>query len=655
MRIGIGRGASMVAAAALVGSAVNAQAPMTVQQQFDAATALTAGSDKTAALAAWTAFEHRIANNPRTLAVVRIRKAAVLLALDRMDEAAADARVGLAALPPKDASLAEDRFTAQFLLGRIAQDAIDYASAAANYRTAEDIAPDAGGKVAAALGVVETDIFVDPPAAQAALGRIDALLATHGADKVVRGRIAKARGLLALNEGQFADARKQSIAAVELFGGLTEKTDLDDVTARSDTALASMLAGDAETARKYMAYTGAGRIPDGSFNPAVEMSPPDCGGEAGLKPADMAVVQFSIADDGSVVGARPIYAAGGGAVALEFARAAQRWSWTPEQVKALPRFFRFDARVEMRCSTGFARPSIGNAMDAAVSQWLSDKGVGLPLPSEGSAAAALPAQRAAFAKASGLAAIAASMPLLNNPVLPMEERHAVATGVLALADANGAPPLARLDFDLEERATAKVDGRRARTYRSELAAMLVAPPYANDPRARAAIKLSLAGNAGRHPDPQTRAWLREVADDGALAGTDAFKIAALLQIASIDQQDGDEAAARTAFDRTGLTADQCALIDSPPKLQSSSFGSDRFPMEAARWGFEGWTMVQFDIAADGRVQGQRTVISYPPFVFSKAGSDMWADARYAKTYRPAGGLGCGAATQRIRFMLPGRR
>lgn len=162
MRIGIGRGASMVAAAALVGSAVNAQAPMTVQQQFDAATALTAGSDKTAALAAWTAFEHRIANNPRTLAVVRIRKAAVLLALDRMDEAAADARVGLAALPPKDASLAEDRFTAQFLLGRIAQDAIDYASAAANYRTAEDIAPDAGGKVAAALGVVETDIFVDP-------------------------------------------------------------------------------------------------------------------------------------------------------------------------------------------------------------------------------------------------------------------------------------------------------------------------------------------------------------------------------------------------------------------------------------------------------------------------------------------------------------
>ena len=74
--------------------------------------------------------------------------------------------------------------------------------------------------------------------------------------------------------------------------------------------------------------------------------------------------------------------------------------------------------------------------------------------------------------------------------------------------------------------------------------------------------------------------------------------------------------------------------------------------QAMRWGFEGWTQVQFDIGADGNVINQRALLSYPPFIFSEAGTKFFTQAKYAKTYRPDGGLGCGATTTRIRFLLP---
>jgi len=92
----------------------------------------------------------------------------------------------------------------------------------------------------------------------------------------------------------------------------TAKIDPMDAAARSDAAIAFLLGGNADEARRYMAYTGAGRMKKGSFDPAAEMRSPDCGGDAGLKPNDVAVVEFNIADDGTIERARPIYAAGGG-------------------------------------------------------------------------------------------------------------------------------------------------------------------------------------------------------------------------------------------------------------------------------------------------------------------------------------------------------
>lgn len=172
--------------------------------------------------------------------------------------------------------------------------------------------------------------------------------------------------------------------------------------------------------------------------------------------------------------------------------------------------------------------------------------------------------------------------------------------------------------------------------------------YAQDPDARTAIRMILA-DATRAKPAKAIPYLQAVAADRELASTSALRPAALVQLASLEQARGDVAAAKAAFARSGLTADQCSLVDSPPALLRVG---GTFPEEAMRWGFEGWTLIQFDIAAEGKVVNERTVLSYPPFVFSEAGAKTIAGARYAKSYRPDGGLGCGGSAQRVRFAMP---
>jgi hypothetical protein len=79
-----------------------------------------------------------------------------------------------------------------------------------------------------------------------------------------------------------------------------------------------------------------------------------------------------------------------------------------------------------------------------------------------------------------------------------------------------------------------------------------------------------------------------------------------------------------------------------------------FPHEAMRWGFEGWTRLQYDVTAEGKAANVRPIISYPPFVFSEAGTAILEGARFSKSYRPDGGLGCGGDVSGVRFQMPGR-
>ncbi|MEG8017643.1 hypothetical protein [Sphingomonas sp. LR55] len=311
---------AMTAASAQTGAP---PATTTVQQDFDTAAALDAKGDKPAALAAWQKLEARTKPGSRSRGVALIRKSAALFKLDRSDDAVTAARAGLALLPASDATLAEDRWRANYNLGTIAENALDYAGASDSYASAETAADTPDLKVASMLALANTKTFTDPAAADAALARADALLKPLKTDGKLKALVARRHAILLLNRGAYEPARAYAVEAVKQLGGLTSQTDVTDVSARSDAAIASLLAGKADDARRYMAMTGAGRLTKGEFDPAVQMDVPPCGGEADLRPADMAVVEFTIGDDGVVSRVSPIYAAGGGAVALEFARGSR--------------------------------------------------------------------------------------------------------------------------------------------------------------------------------------------------------------------------------------------------------------------------------------------------------------------------------------------
>jgi hypothetical protein len=641
-----------ITAAFLATGAAAQQAPRTMQQDYDAATALDAGKDHDAALAAWTALEARAKSGSRTRAIALVRKGGALFRLARYDEAAEAATTGLASLPTADASLDEDRAVAHRILADGAFNSLDYAGAAASYKEMERLTSSANYKALALLRLIEAQTFTDPDGARASLARADLLLASATAEASVQAAFARRRAILALNTGDLVTARTESQRAVKLLGGLTSRTDTDDVAARGDAALALILGGTPDRAREYLALTGAGRLPATTFDPAAAMVVPDCGGEAQLKPADLAVVEFTIGKDGSVRYSAPIYAAGGGAVGLEFARAARSWSWTPDQVKQLPPFYRNRVRVEMRCSTAFERPSIGKVLRDDLVAWMGTKGLTVA-PEPANAAAALASQRAALAaseRAAGpkeLAVLPFLLALQDNAVVGRNEQHALAARTLAIARANGAPATALLGLAVIERGTASVRGGESKVWARLVTPLLGQQPFSEDAASRSALRLVLAdaegGSAGT-------ALLRQVADDPALKLNDPMRVGAMVRLASREQAAGNTAAARASFEKSGLAPSQCALLDSPPRFLSAG---GTFPQEAMLWGFEGWTQTQFDVDANGKVANERAILSYPAFVFTKAGVETMRGARYSKTFRPDGGLGCGSITQRVRFSMGG--
>lgn len=636
-------------------TAVAQQPTTTVQQDFEAATALSdAGTDLPAALAAWEKLERRVMQSRRNLAIVRLRKSAVMMALQLKDEAMAIARQGLAAVPINDPSLTSDRFIGLSVIAAASEAALDYATAADAYRQAESIASDRKNRLAMLRGLIATGSFVDQTAAAADLARAETLLDEVEMTKDGKAVFSILKAELLLNQGNFSGARKAAGLAVSQLGGLTERLDLQDVTARSDYAIAAALAGDSETAHQYLAYSGAGHLPKGDFNPGAQMTLPECGGDLKLNPQDAAVIEFTVDLDGVVRDSRPVYAAGGGQAGLAFAREAREWSFRPEEVAAMPRFFRYNARVELRCSTALARPGVTVIADQALREWLSTKGFEFNNDDMTPDAGKLPRQRAQLAgiEAKPDADIATHIGLLaavmNNAVTPTPERQSLAVQAVALARSAGMPALGVLALDLPGWSSVAKgrDGRREPIVRAQAA--LADPFYAADPQASAVIRLLLADAVRDNKVSDPLPLVQQVADDTALDNQHPLHVAALVRLASLNLGRHDAVKAKAAFDASGLTGEQCALTDSPPLRLGSN---EIFPNEALRWGFEGWTQVQFDISADGKVLNERSVIAYPPLVFTDGARQIVASTRYTKSYRPAGGLACGGNSSMIKFII----
>jgi len=647
-----------IATALTLGAASASGQPPSVQQQFEAAAASLNAEKWDEALRTFEALEARMAKNPRSLAIVRLRKSQALVALQRLKEAEAALEAGLAALPKDDAGLTEDRLLATVMLAEVKQAALDYPAALRLFRAAEPLASAAPDRLRILRGLIKTGLFYDGAAALADTERALALIrAQPGDTKALHAQFRIMKGRTLMNLGRFEEARAELKAATDALGGLTLKVDGADMAARSDLAIAALLAGKEDEARKYMAYTGAGRLAV-PLALAAEMEPPACGDEEGLRPDDVAVIEFSIGADGSVGYATPIYASRQGDVALAFARAASGWSWSAAQIKDVPAFHRAQTRVELRCTTSAKRPSVTRILDGDVDDWLEARGaVATRVPEGNSARRVKPLLEELAARRKDGKPVQ-TVPLLvelsTNATIPAEDSKAYLDEALAIARSEKAPPAVLAYFGLSAaQAEYWRKGYRARRT-PNLTALLADPAIAADPRALAAVRLSEADNRYRikGQEAQAIALLGQIRGAAGLDPNDPLYAAALVRLASLEYGRGNETAARSAFTQSGLDATQCALLDAQPRVRSG-YPSDRdFPQDAMKWGFEGWANVEYDIAATGETGNVRATVAYPPFVFSSPTAKIVERLQYAPTFRPGSNLGCGGQQFRVRFVLP---
>jgi tetratricopeptide (TPR) repeat protein len=584
-----------------------------------------------------------------------------LAVLDRDSEAEKALREGLSLVPQDRSELRADRFLAELALGSIELRRFNYAAAAERFKLALALADEPAARGRAYVSLARATMF-DP--GNEALDYIDQAIAITTAlpartpeEKASVAAMQTVRARVLLNQSRFAEAYGVLKKAVAFQGGLDLKVTINEIITRSDLAIAAMLAGHPEDARKYLAYTGAGRFEKSPFDVAVAMQPPPCGGPANLQPDQVAVVEFSIRPDGTIQAPTPIYSSAKGLAAAEFARSVSDWAWRPEDVAKIPDFFRFVTRVELRCSTSSARPPADSLLTADLERWLADSEAP-PAPLSGSPAADLIKlktellARRAGGKSTTLVPIL--LALGANPVASSDERADAIAEARDIAVATGAPLTARvmIEISLALVESAKRDYSPT-VYRAALRSLLARPGVSDQALAADTLKLLISEPIWRaKPSPDAATLLSDVAGDTRLDERHPLRIGALIRLAAVQAAAGDRAAAAESFRLTGLDARQCALIDAKPAMRRTNSGPNDFPTDALRWGFEGWVRTEYDIMADGKTASQRAIVAYPPFVFRDAAVQLIRGVTYTKSYRPDGGAACGGEQQNIRFSIP---
>lgn len=631
-----------------------------VQARFEAATAKRLANDPAGALAELESLEQFLLGQPKpnaiNLAITRAIKADVLLDLGRLDAARTAVDAALAGPWLERPGLEEPRQTAIFTSAKLREADLDHAGATGLFLPLAQATTEQNLKASALIGAARNEMFVD---AASALRHIDeALRIAEGNEKVGKAQLANILGLkgrILLNGGQFAEAKTLLVKAVNLRGGLTSRVDLGDVTLRADAGIAMLRLGDVEQARRYLAYSGAGHTEVPLSTPLDAPLPP-CGGDAEIGPDDVAVVEFTVLDDGRVVSPRPVFASKQGEMAYIFARAVGDWSWEPEKAKGVKAFYRFAPRVELRCSNRARRPSLISAFEQEAQAWLEARNVAQLAGSEADLALELKKRLAALPTSDATPArLGLLMQLQENDALPDEARRTYADEALVLARNLNAPRSMLFTLTLSagmHAIPAKASWRREADLRVQLYRAMLAAPEFDDPRMRAALQTMMASDlATKGRTDEEIAALRAVAEQPSLPDRDPVKVAALIALANAYAADRNLEAARAAYAKTGLSAQQCALLDNGPVMTGAGFGV--FPDEAYSWGFDGWTAIEYDVAADGRTRNPRVVSAYPPQVFTKASEDAARTVRYRVSFRPEGDVACTAMMRRVRFAKPG--
>lgn len=581
-----------------IAAAMLAQTPpvASTQAAFDAATKAWAEGRCAEAVPAFDKLAESAAakRNATLAAAIAVRRGACLVKLGRLDEGEIGIRAGVDTLAGASVTFAEEAREAYQQLAQLALLRLDYDAGIVAANRALALAKGAD-RVRPLLQLATLTRFDgDGLAVRSTAEALQLMQASPGASKpsIAAAQVAAARALMAAGRTGEADALLKKALANN--GGLTQRTSLEDVATRYDLAQVALLKKRMDDARLYLAYTGAGRQSDVPFARAERIELPQCGEVAGMTPESYAVVELSLADDGTVTRSEPVYAQGGRDVALAFARAVRAWSWTPETAKAIPAFYRRITRVELRCTRAAKGDNLGLPLDAATAAWLEDRGVAPP--ADGARDADLIARWRAAGAGNDAAALDANLRLARSPLSLALDRETAAARAVTLAAALGAPQVVRTHAALVaigNRASASGPGewRRALDRRAgDLRALLARPEVAAEPVGAATVRLQIAELYGfdRKLAPADMPQLiAAVADAPDLPPRHPLRVRALLAQANAAAARGDLSAAAAAFGRTGLSEQQCALIGPTPTVASSGASSSLYPMELVRLGFEG--------------------------------------------------------------------
>jgi tetratricopeptide (TPR) repeat protein len=656
---------SFLCSCAYVGTAW-AQAPAApstqdVQSRFNAATDAWAADDCATALPIFAGLAQDARFRPGSLpyAAIAVRRGDCMVQTGNFDQGEAQLLAGLPRLRAAGADFAQEVGRAEGQLAALAIRRWDHDGALAHVNAA--LATQTGaarlGNLARLAQVTSFD------GGRTALDAIDEALNILSKEpdvgKPVLAPWYNLRGRVLLNQGQAKEAMSALRKAFDLTGGEKATLSLSDTFIRADLAQAAMLAHDSDQAYRYMAQTGAGRLPKSPFSTARWIHPPACGVESGLEPDDVAVVEFTIADDGTVARAQPVYGNGSYAKAATFARAVQGWRWQAEDAANIPAFFRYAARVELRCtrSEGGGGMSPLEPLRQRFAQWA------LPLmppyqPRPVEKVEWLTLAEAAQKAGDGAAELGARVLLAVSDLRRTADVLASIDGARELASGANIPAEARhaalVILTAARPHTANHD--KSDVDRVNDPAMLALAADGQVASDALAVDTALLLGTPRRPKSaetdQALTNLRKVAEDQRLGEHHPLRQFAQLRLANDIARKGDLAQAQSYFAATGLTQEQCALIGPKPALTNSGNGS-AFPLEALRYGFEGWVQIEFDISAKGRAVDSRALVSYPPFIFTKSATVSADNVQYQSSYRPSGGQACAANLEMVRFTIPG--
>lgn len=648
--------AATVLSLLLLGQAA-ATASATPQERFDAAATAMAENDCDRAISLLETLEKSDAarKNASVAAAIAARKGVCLIRLGRGGDGETLVRGALPLLEKGGEGYRGDVRIAHLMLGQRAIGRLDYPAANEHGRAA--LAVSTGmDRIPPLQLLARVGTFDD--GAQPLAYADEALALIRSDPERTKADIAAAmtlRARILMNQGRLKEAQWVLGNALNILGGLNRKVTQAGVVTRFDLAIAAMLNGNKAAARVYLAYTGAGRMEYAPFSKAIYMSPPACG-TAGLKPDDFAIVEFSIKDDGSVADITPIYTTGGTAVALEFARSVSQWSWKPEEVKAIPPFFRDITRIELRCSLAGQQADLMAPLAAQSVQWLAQLD-GTPASTAlSSSATEIPKVKAALQRERAAGNHVAMIGLLgwlgNNNLISDAERIGYLDEAIALARGKSAPQAVQTRLAIMRLFPSGWSPDAQQRRLEGLLALLPDPQVQSDAIGLATIRLLITEPFYSTPNKlDTEALLQAVVAEPRLPARHPLKVVALLKQADILARRGDGAGAQQAFAQTGLSEEQCALLGVKPAVRKSGAKDSLFPMEAMRMGFEGWVRTEFDIAADGTTAGQRVIAAYPPFIFNEAATGINKNTRYEASYRPEGGVACSANSGSLAFRI----